>query len=121
MGIPGVTMPPDPIQQQPTYAGALAAFEQLQPIRVLFDNGAGGSQAGAPNPGFEQSFPSFPVPGTTARSWYLSAGGALSDAPPATAATDSFMWDAKARPLTDFTGDTAGGSGGLWTATPPYK
>ncbi len=43
MGISGVTMPPDPIQQQPTYAGAKAAFEQLKPIRVLFDNGAGGS------------------------------------------------------------------------------
>ena len=47
MGISGVTMPPDPIQQQPTYAGAKAAFEQLKPIRVLFDNGAGGSRAWA--------------------------------------------------------------------------
>ena len=27
MGITGVTLPPDPIQLQPTYAGALAAFE----------------------------------------------------------------------------------------------
>ena len=71
MGIPGVTMPPDPIQQQPTYAGAKAAFEQLKPIRILFDNGAGGSQPGQPYPGFEQSFSSFPIPGTTARFWYL--------------------------------------------------
>ena len=43
MGIAGVTLPPDPIQQQPTYDGALAAFEKLPPIRVLFDNGAGGA------------------------------------------------------------------------------
>src|SRR3954471_21899078 len=42
MGINGVTLPPDPIQQQPTYDGALAAFEQLPSVRVLFDNGAGG-------------------------------------------------------------------------------
>ena len=77
MGISGVTMPPDPIQQQPTYAGAKAAFEQLKPIRILFDNGAGGSEPGQPQPGFEQSFASFPIPGTTARFWYLSAGGAL--------------------------------------------
>src|SRR3954451_1517097 len=56
MGISGVTMPADPIQEQPTYAGALAAFEKLAPIRVLFDNGAGGSQPGQPLPGFEQSF-----------------------------------------------------------------
>ena len=67
MGIPGVTLPPDPVQAQPTYAGALG------------------------------------------------------DSPPAHAGTDSFGWNAHATPLTDFTGDTAGGSGGLWTATPPYQ
>ena len=121
MGVSGVTLPPDPIQQQPTYDGALAAFEKLAPIRILFDNGAGSSQAGAPSPGFEQSFPRFPIPGTTGRSWYLSAKGALTDKRPARAAADSFTWNPHARPLTDFTGDTAGGAGGLWTATPPYK
>jgi predicted acyl esterase len=121
MGINGVTLPPDPIQQQPTYDGALAAFEALPPIRVLFDNGAGGSQAGSPSPGFEQSFPSFPAPGTTARSWFLSGGGTLAPKPPTRAGANVFTWNAHARPLTDFTGDTAGGTGGLWTATPPYK
>jgi predicted acyl esterase len=121
MGISGVTMPPDPIQLQPTYAGALAAFENLPAIRVLFDSGAGGTQPGEPKPGFEQSFASFPIPGTTARSWYLSGGGALSDTPPARAGANSFTWDAHARPLTDFTGDTAAGTNGLWTATPPYN
>ena len=65
MGITGVTMPPDPIQLQPTYATALAAFEQLPSIRILFDNGAGGLQPGHPVPGFERSWPSFPIPGTT--------------------------------------------------------
>jgi predicted acyl esterase len=121
MGINGVTLPPDPIQEQPTYAGALSAFEQLPPIRILFDNGAGGSNPGEPYPGFEKSFASFPIPGTTARAWYLSPGGALADKPPARTAADSFTWDAKARPPTNFKGDTAGGSGGLWTATPPYQ
>ena len=121
MGIPGVTMPPDPIQQQPTYAGALAAFERLQPIRVLFDSGAGGTSAGQPKPGFEQSFSRFPIPGTVARSWYLAAGGKLAPKRPAHAGANKFRWNAHARPLTDFTGDTAAGSGGLWTATPPYK
>ena len=121
MGIPGVTMPPDPIQLQPTYAGALAAFEALPQIRVLFDNGAGGPQPGDPAPGFEQSWPSFPIPGTTGRSWYMGPGGALGDAPPAQAGADTFTWNAHARPLTDFTGDTAAGTNGLWTATPPYN
>ncbi len=122
MGITGVTLPLDPIQLQPTYATALAAFEQQQPIRVLFDNGAGGLQPGHPVPGFERSWPSFPIPGTTARSWYMAPNGALSTSSPTTAAgMDSFTWNARARPLTNFTGNTAAGSGGLWTATPPYN
>jgi hypothetical protein len=121
MGIDGVTLPPDPIQQQPTYDGALSAFEKFQPIRILFDNGAGGSNPGEPYPGFEQSFPSFPVPGTAGHTWYVAPGGALADKKPARAGANSFTWDAQARPLTNFKGDTAGGTGGLWTATPPYK
>jgi predicted acyl esterase len=121
MGISGVTLPPDPVQQQPTYAGALAAFQALKPIRVMFDNGAGGRQPGQPYPGFEQSWPSFPIPGTSARSWYLGSGGALSDSSPTQAGADAFTWNAHARPLTDFTGDTAAGTGGLWTAIPPYQ
>ena len=100
---------------------ALAAFEQLPAVRVLFDNGAGGLQPGHPVPGFERSWPSFPIPGTTGRSWYMGPGGALADAPPAQAGADSFTWNARARPLTNFTGNTAAGEGGLWTATPPYQ
>ena len=113
--------PPDPIQQDPTYDSALADFEKLPPIRVLFDNGAGGSNPGEPYPGFTQTFPTFPVPGTTGRSWYLAPGGALAAKRAARASADKFTWNAHARPLTDFKGDTAGGTGGLWTATPPYK
>jgi predicted acyl esterase len=121
MGISGVTLPRDPIQEQPSYADALEAFEQLAPVRVLYDSGAGSSQAGAPYPGFEQSFAGLPVPGTRARSWYLARGGGLRSSRPVRAAVDTFRWNAHARPLTDFTGDTAAGSGGLWTATPPYR
>jgi uncharacterized protein len=121
MGISGVTMPPDPVQEQPTYAGALQMFEGFKQIRVLFDNGAGGSQPGQPKPAFEHSYSQFPIPGTQARSWYLSNNGVLAAQPPARAGTNSFVWDAHSTPLTDFTGDTAAGSGGLWTATPPYQ
>jgi predicted acyl esterase len=121
MGIPGVTLPPDPIQAQPTYDLAKAAFEDLDSVRVLFDNGAGGSDPGEPYPGYEQSFAKFPVPGTTGRSWFLGDDGALTDRPPARKESTSFKADPDARPPTDFTGDTAAGTGGLWTATPPYK
>ena len=118
-GIDGMTLPPDPIQLQPTYDLAKAAFEAQPPVRVLFDNGAGNSNAGWPYPGFERSFSSFPIPGTTARSWYLAPNGALANQTPAKAAADAFTWDAHARPLTDYSGDT--GAGGLWRATPDYQ
>ena len=36
-------------------------------------------------------------------------------------APTGFTWNPRARPPTDFTGNTAAGDGGLWTATPPYR
>ncbi len=121
MGIPDVTLPPDPIQSQPTYGAALAAFEALPPVRVMFDNGAGDSTVpGSPVPAFEQSFSRFPIPGTQAQSWYLSGNGALTDKAPPTAAADRFTWNKHARSATSFTGNTGGGPGALWSATPVY-
>ena len=81
MGIEGVNLPDDPIQAQPTYDAALAAFQAQPSVRILFDNGAGSSPF-HPVASFERSFSRFPLPGTTARSWYLAAGGALADAEP---------------------------------------
>jgi uncharacterized protein len=112
-----VTLPPDPIQLKPTYQSALSAFEALPEIRVLFDNGAGTSPtgsktAGDPYPAFEQSFSEFPIPGTTARSWYLGPEGTLGEQPPSAEGADSYTSDASATPLTDYSGST--GSGGLW-------
>ncbi|HET9591441.1 MAG TPA: CocE/NonD family hydrolase, partial [Solirubrobacterales bacterium] len=125
MGIEGVTLPPDPIQQQPLYGSALAAFEAQKPVRVLFDNGAGKnplgqSNPGYPYPGFEESFDQFPVPGTEAKRWYLAPGGELSDNAPGSSGADEFTWDADALPKTDFSGGTGSQPGGLWTATPEY-
>ena len=63
----------------------------------------------------------FPIPGTQARSWYLGASGHLTDAKPTESRTgDNFTWNKTARPPTDFTGNTDGGAGRLWNATPPY-
>jgi len=120
MGLPKtdlVTLPADSIQQQPSYEAALAEFEALPQIRVLFDNGAGSSPtgsttAGDPYPGFEQSFAKFPIPGTKARSWYLAAGGTLDENPPASEGVDTYTSDANATPPTDFGANT--GTGGLW-------
>ncbi len=120
MGLPQsdvVTLPPDPIQTIPTYKDALAAFERLPAVRVLFENGAGASPskkstAGDPYPTFEHSFSSLPVAGTAARTWYFGPGGVLTNKLPATAGTDSFTWNANALPLTDYGSNTGGG--GLW-------
>ncbi len=121
MGISGLTLPPDPIQQIPTYTGALAAFQALPSIRILFDNGAGGSAPGQPYPGFERSFSRFPIPGTRARSWYLGKSGSLTAGRPVSGASDQFTPSKHALPATDFTGDTGSGPGGLWTTTPVYQ
>jgi uncharacterized protein len=120
MGIPGLTLPPDPIQLLPTYGAALAAFEAQKPIRVTFDSGAGGTSPGQPYPTFEASFSEFPIPGTQAKAWYLAPGGNLSAAKPGGRHADEFTWDSHALPLQDFSGPTDGGAGGLWTATPTY-
>ena len=88
---------------------------------ILFDNGAGGSSPGHPLPGFEQSYSRFPVPGTRGQKWYLRKSGGLGKKPKAKRGADVFRWNPHARPLTDFSGDTAAGENGLWTATPPYR
>ena len=120
MGIPGVTLPSDPIQAEPTYASALAAFQRLKSVRVLFDNGAGSPTPGAPYAGFEHSFTRFPIPGTRARSWYLAAGGRLTAGRQRRPGSDVFTWRPGARPVTTFTGADDGSPGGLWTAAPAY-
>ncbi len=120
-GIKGLTLPPDPVQLQPTYSGALSAFEAEKPIRVLFDNGAGGTSPGQPYPSFEESFSQFPIPGTKAKAWYLAPGGTLAAKAPAATGADRFSWNAHALPLQDFSGDTGSGEGGLWTETPTYR
>jgi len=119
MGVSGVTMPPDPVQQQPTYEAALAEFEKLPEVQIDFDNGAG-AQPGQPRAGFTRGFESFPVPGAKGRSWNLSADGALTDGK-GSGGPDEFTWDPKARPLDDLEGGSGTGEGGVWTASPDYN
>jgi hypothetical protein len=112
-----ITLPKDQIQEAATYKQALAEFKALPEVRVLFDNGAGekpggGFTAGDPYPGFEQSFSAFPIPGTTAHSWYLGPEGSLSETAPATHGVDAYTSNASASPLNDYSSNT--GPGGLW-------
>ena len=121
MGVPGVTLPHDPIRDQPTYEEAKTAFEAQPPVRVLFENGAGGPP-GAPYPGFERSFSRFPIPGTKPQSFFLRANGLLTRKPAKKGRKGGragFTWNKIARPATDFAG-TDTGTGDLWTAHPSY-
>jgi uncharacterized protein len=125
MGITGVALPPDPIQNQVTYSGALSAFKSLRRIRVLFDNGAGPSPAtstvtaGYPYPAFIHSFKSFPIPGTQAHFWYLGPGGTLGAHAPAQPGLTSYTSNAKSLPLTDYGQYTE--AGGLWGNASDWK
>src|SRR4051812_47401096 len=105
MGIDGVTLPPDPIQDQPDYASALRAFEAQPPIRVMFDNGAGGAP-NTPYPGFIRDFSRFPIPKTKPRSWFFGPNGTLANKPPKgrKGGSTTFRWEKEARPANDFSG-----------------
>jgi uncharacterized protein len=116
-GVPNVMLPDDPIQDEPDYASAKAAFQAQPPIRVLFDNGAGETPY-KPVPGFEKSFEQFPPEGAKPKSWYMAGGGKLKGK--AGRGADEFTWDPDARPPTDFSGDTGSGTNGLWTDSPSY-
>jgi putative CocE/NonD family hydrolase len=91
---PGAVLAPDRFTDQPDYASALRAYEAEPRVRVLFDVGADGS----PMPAFSTAAPSFPLPDTTATTWYLGTGGTLRDAPPTATGADHFTYDPGAFP-----------------------
>jgi predicted acyl esterase len=111
-------VPADPVESEPTYASALAAFDKTPEVTVGFDNGAAaGNAPGIPLPAFTATAPRFPFPGTVARSWYFAPGGVL--APSAGASgSDAFTYSAKQGTVVDFHGNT--GAGGLWNTLPSY-
>lgn len=120
MGVSGVELPEDEIRDEPDLASAQAAFEAQPRVRVLFENGAG-DDPGKPLPAFERFFATFPPASAEPRSYFLSSRGRLLRGPRASRGADRFTWDPDARPPTNFTGNTAGGPGGLWTASPDYE
>jgi predicted acyl esterase len=100
-GVP-LELPPDRFAADTDFHAALARYEAEPPVRVLFDNGAGGPAPGAPVAAFERSFDRWPPSG--ARPWRLSfaARGALSDHPAAgPTRSDRFRYDPDALPATD--------------------
>lgn len=100
-----------------TYEEALAQWESEPPVRVLFDNGAGDpTQPGAPYPGFEAAFSSWPIPEMEPTAWFFNSGGRLTETTPsAPDAADSYIYD------TSLSQKTTLESGSPWEALPPYE
>jgi len=100
-GVP-LDLPPDRFASATDFRAALARYEAEPPVRVLFDNGAGGPVAGAPVAAFETSFGRWPP--AAARPWRLSLGaaGRLSErSPRASGGSDPYHYDPSALPRTD--------------------
>jgi hypothetical protein len=92
----GATLAPDRFTDQPDYAAALRAYETDPKVRVLFDVGGNGT----PMASFTTTGPSFPLPNTTATTWYLGDDGTLTSAAPTANAADRFEYDPGAYPRT---------------------
>jgi uncharacterized protein len=112
-----VSLAPDRFTGAPDYATALGEYEAEPGVRVLFDVGAGTS----PMPAFSATAPSFPLPDTTATTWYLGPDGTLRDEAPTGRGADRFAYDPSAFPRTMTTegGDLTPEYG--WKAVPDGK
>jgi predicted acyl esterase len=114
---PGASLAPDRFTDQPDYATALRSYEAEPRVRVLFDVGADES----PMPAFSTTAPSFPLPETTATTWYLGGDGTLAHTAPSGAGADRFRYDPSAFPRTMTTsGDDLSPSYG-WKPVPAGK
>ncbi len=102
-GVPGNTFEPNRFYQFGTntlihgdYAGSRTAYESEQPVRVLFEVGANpqfvNTYPGAHKQRFVMTFPSWPPPDATARTWYFGHNGSLLDAAPADPEADRFAY-----------------------------
>ena len=123
MGIKNASLndvPVDPVQTEPTFATAMARFNQTPSVTVGFDSGADANNApGIPLPAFTATASKFPFPGTQAQSWSFAPGGRLTPAAGAASGTDSFTYRAKQGTAIDYHGKNTG-AGGLWNALPTY-
>lgn len=105
-GVPGLGFEPDRFTEfaDDQYDEVLAAYEDEDPVRVLFENGAGADVPGSPTATYEKSYDAWPPAGTEERSFYLATDGALADDKPSDAGADTFANDPDAGTV-DFFGD----------------
>ncbi len=114
-GVP-LELPPDRFAGETDYDAALARYEAEPPVRVLFENGAGGPAPGAPVSSFERSFSTWPPGAGSVESLYLGDGGTLSPEAPTRRGVDEFRYDPDALPATSHPSD----GDDLFEARPDY-
>ncbi len=108
-------LPPDRFANYPSWEEAKKAFDAEQPLRVIFDNGAG-ETPGAPQGVAELHFDSWPPPTTPLR-YYFQNDGSLGPMQPAESAGSSlFQHD----PDAGNRGIIAPG-GDVWDPLPAYE
>lgn len=110
-----VALPPDRWGGVATADAARARYEAEDPVRVLFESGAGAA-TGLPVAAWERGSPSWPDPATTAQRWWLDPAGRLAPAAPSAPTAVGIAHDAATGPTTYWDGD----SSGIWQALPPY-
>lgn len=85
----GSAAPPLPTGWAPTLEAARDAFEARPRVRLLMELPRGANSGVQPGARWDVGADSFPVAGSTERTWYLGADGALLEAP-GPAATESY-------------------------------
>ncbi len=96
---------------------ALAAYESEQPVRVIFESGAGSATVGAPTGTYEATFDSWPLTETEATPLYLQPDGSLADEEPgAGGGASTFAFDPDAGGVTTFDSET----GSIFDNLPEY-
>lgn len=117
LGVSDIELPPDRFTAYDDYGAALSAYEAEDPVRVIWENGAG-DQPGYPIGTHETSFSEWPPPDTAPWRLYLGPDGALTGDPPTVGdeprGSSSYRYDPGAQPEQTF----SGGSSDIWEPLP---
>lgn len=87
-GVEGLSFEPDRFAdfRDDDYLGVLSAWGEEPTVRVIFENGAGGDDPGAPLGRFEAGFETWPPSAAVGQTFYLGTGGTLSTTMPSAGA-----------------------------------
>ncbi|MFP6663125.1 MAG: CocE/NonD family hydrolase [Deltaproteobacteria bacterium] len=112
-----MALPPARFDGSETYAEALAFWRSEPQIRILMENGGLPDTAGSPIPTFEIEYAEWP-PSAEARTEYFLPGGGLATEKPASASSESFVYDTSFAQVQTLDGVDQGGP---WVANPGWN